>query len=62
MKKILKQVTGIDVSQNELVVCLGHLNEDLTIEFNGSRTFPNSLKGFTSLIEWVEKKGKSVVL
>jgi len=57
MKKILKQVTGIDVSQDELVVCLGQLNEDLSVEFYGSRSFANSLTGFKSLIEWVEKKG-----
>ena len=57
MKKVLKQVTGIDVAQNELVVRLGQLHEDLSIELYGSRTFSNSLKGFASLIEWVEKKG-----
>lgn len=58
MKKILKQVTGIDVSQDELVVCLGRLHEDLSVEFYGSKTFSNCLKGFTSLIEWIEKKGE----
>lgn len=57
MKKILKQVTGIDVAQDELVVRLGQLHEDLSIELYGSRTFSNSLKGFASMIEWVEKKG-----
>lgn len=30
--KVLKQVLGVDVSQNELEVTLGKLNEDLSIE------------------------------
>ena len=29
MKKIVKQVVGIDVAQNELVVCLGRMYDDL---------------------------------
>ncbi len=29
MKKILKQVVGIDVAQDELVVCLGRMYDDL---------------------------------
>lgn len=57
MKKALKQVIGIDVAQSELVVCLGQLHGDLSIELCGSRTFSNSLKGFTLMIEWIEKKG-----
>ena len=30
MKKIVRQVVGIDVAQNELVVCLGRMLDDLT--------------------------------
>ncbi len=29
MKKIVKQVVGIDVAQKELVVCLGRMYDDL---------------------------------
>lgn len=57
MKKALKQVIGIDVAQDELVVCLGQLHEDLSIEFCETRTFSNSLTGFTNLTDWVEEKG-----
>jgi len=57
MKKILKQVTGIDVAQDELVVCLGHLEEDLSMELYAHKTFPNTPKGFVALVKWVEKAG-----
>jgi transposase len=55
MKKILKQVVGIDVAQDELVVCLGRIFDDLSTELHGHKTFPNSLKGFTSLVDWAQK-------
>ncbi|HTG55630.1 MAG TPA: IS110 family transposase [Niabella sp.] len=54
--KILKQVAGIDVAQNELAVSAGRLKEDLTIEIYGFKTFPNTQKGFGELAEWVKKK------
>lgn len=57
MKKILKQVTGVDVAKDELVVCQGRLYEDLSIELYAHKNFPNSLKGFESLVKWVEKSG-----
>jgi transposase len=55
MKKILKQVTGIDVAKDELVVCQGRLYEDLSSELYAHKVFPNTLKGFESLVKWVEK-------
>jgi transposase len=55
MKKILKQVAGIDVAQKELVVRLGRMDDDLAIEMYGSKTFPNTDKGFRALISWVSK-------
>ena len=55
MKKILKQVTGIDVAKDELVVCLGNLYEDLSIELYAHKVFPNSLKGFESLVKLGKK-------
>jgi transposase len=57
MKKILRQVTGIDVAKEELVVCQGHLYEDLSTELYAHKTFPNTSKGFESLVKWVEKPG-----
>jgi transposase len=55
MQEILKQVCGIDVSQDELVVTLGRLHGDLAPELYARRTFANSGKGFTSLLDWVKK-------
>lgn len=53
--KILKQVLGIDVAQKELVVSLGRLHEDLTVDIYANKVFENTHKGFVSLISWVRK-------
>lgn len=55
MKKIVKQVLGIDVAQKELVVCLGRMHEDWTPELYSYGTFANSKKGFDAMIKWVKK-------
>lgn len=55
MRKIVKQVLGIDVSQNELVVCLGRMHDDWTPELYSHGTFINSKKGFDSMVKWVKK-------
>lgn len=55
MKKILKQVAGIDVAQKELVICLGKMYEDLNIELYASKTFANTIKGFKAFVAWVNK-------
>jgi len=55
MKKILKQICGIDVAQKELVVTLGRLLDDLTQELYSRKTFPNTKKGFLALLPWVRK-------
>lgn len=55
MKKIMKQVAAIDVAQDELVVCLGRLDESLNKELFAHKTFGNDLKGFASLADWVKK-------
>ena len=56
MKKIVKQVVGIDVAQKELVVALGRMNEDLDLEVYGHKSFSNNQKGFLSLLLWVKKQ------
>ena len=48
--KVLKQVLGVDVSQNELEVTLGKLNDDLSIELYFHKVFKNQESGF-QLIE-----------
>ena len=55
MRKIVKQVVGIDVAQKELVVSLGRMHDDWTPELYASKTFPNTQKGFVSLESWVKK-------
>ena len=46
MKRIVKQAVGIDVAQDELVVCMGRMHEDLTLELYSHKTFSNTAKGF----------------
>lgn len=55
MKKIVKQVLGIDVAQKELVVCLGRMHDDWRSELHAGKTFANTSKGFLLLLEWVKK-------
>lgn len=55
MKKILKQVAGIDVAQKELVVCLGRIDEELETELYAHKSFANTQAGFTVLLAWVNK-------
>lgn len=53
--KVLKQVLGVDVSQKELEVSLGRLNEDLSIELYSHRVFKNKETGFEALYKWLVK-------
>src|SRR5829696_972568 len=59
MKKIVKQIVGIDVSQDELVTCLGRMYDDWTPELYAKETFPNTRKGMESLVLWVQKQTDS---
>jgi len=56
MKKIVKQVTGIDVAQDELVVALGRMYDDWSLELYAHKTFANTAKGFEALTAWVSKQ------
>ena len=55
MRKIIKQVAGIDVAQKELVVSLGRMYDDWAPELYAHKTFTNTQKGFMSLVSWVKK-------
>jgi transposase len=55
MRKIVKQVVGIDVAQKELVVSLGRMDDDWTPEIFANKTFVNTKDGFSKLITWVKK-------
>lgn len=55
MKKIVKQVAGIDVAQKELVVSLGRMYDDLKPEVYAFKSFANTIKGIKAFVEWVNK-------
>lgn len=61
--KVLKQVVGIDVAKDELVVSLGKLLEDLNSEIKEYQIFNNNEKGFRALLQWVfDKKSEQTEL
>ncbi len=55
MKKLIKQVLGIDVAQNELVVCLAKKYDDCSEDNYVHKTFVNTAKGFEQMRGWVKK-------
>lgn len=61
MKKLMRQVLGIDVAQKELVVCLGRIHDDLTPELYARKTFTNNVKGFEALILWTSKNSSQEI-
>lgn len=54
MKQVLKEVLGVDVAQKELVVTLGRMFNDLSIELYAHRVFKNCETGIISLLKWVK--------
>lgn len=54
-KKIVKQVAGIDVGQQELVVSAGSMSEDWVPNVLGYKTFANNAKGFDGLLKWINQ-------
>lgn len=55
MTNIVKQVAGIDVAQNELVVSLGGVNPSFDQEIHAFKTFANKPSGFAALLVWINK-------
>src|ERR1043165_3585658 len=62
MKKILKQVAGIDVAQKELVVSLGRMYDDLSTQIYAFKTFSNDLKGYIGLIAWTDQLSEGQII
>ncbi|MBO9675060.1 MAG: IS110 family transposase [Sphingobacteriaceae bacterium] len=62
MKKVLKQVLGIDVAQKELVVTMGRLLDDLSKELYAHKVFKNSESGIKLLIDWAEKVSDNTLI
>lgn len=52
---ILKVALGVDVSKENLAVCLCRLRVNLTKEFEDSFEVSNDLPGFKKLIRWLDK-------
>jgi len=61
MKNVVRQIVGIDVAQDELVVCLSRMDEDLHQECYIRKVFTNNVKGFGFLTQWVSKHTDAVV-
>jgi transposase len=55
MTNIVKQVAGIDVAQKELVVSLGKMDQQTSVDIFAFKTFPNNKKGFNDLVKWADK-------
>jgi len=53
MKSIVKQSVGIDVAQDELVVCIGRMYDNWEAELYAHKKFTNTDKGFAGLLNWV---------
>jgi transposase len=54
MAKVVKQVVGIDVAQDELVVCFGKQYEDFSFKIISRKKFINEKSGFEKLMKWLE--------
>lgn len=61
MRKIVKQVAAIDVDQKLLVTTLGRMYDDWSPELYAQRTFPNTQKGFESLLLWIKKNADEAI-
>jgi transposase len=58
---IVKQIAGIDVSQKELVVCLGRMCEDLCPQLYNHSVFANTDAGMQKFVKWVDKQTRAGV-
>ena len=54
MKKIVKQVLGIDVAQKELVVCLERCTITGPRNYIATEPLPIVKKGFDAMVKWVK--------
>lgn len=61
MRRVVKQVLGIDVAQKELVVSLGRIYDDLETELYSGKAFANKESGFIALLKWVKKHSDETV-
>jgi hypothetical protein len=51
--KILKQSVGIDVAKNDFKVCVGTLDEQLSVVFSFQKTYANNCNGIRLFLKEV---------
>lgn len=54
--KVIKQNVGVDISKDDFKVCLYYLDTNGRQFIKGTRSFKNTLVGFTGFMKWIEKK------
>lgn len=54
--QIIQQNAGIDISKEDFKACIYQKLEDQSSKIKASRTFKNTLSGFTAFLEWLYKK------
>jgi len=53
---------GLDLSKDQIHACLGGYTQEQEFKVIAQRRFPNTEKGYTDLVSWVEKHRKSKTL
>jgi len=57
--KVIKQNVGLDLSKDDFKVTFYYLDSNGKKTIKGSKTFKNTLAGFTAFMNWIEKKRKA---
>jgi transposase len=58
---IIKEQVGIDIAKDDFKVCYAVKSANGHISVRGSRTFANSLRGFSEFLPWIAKKRDTTV-
>jgi len=61
-KQILKLSLGVDVSKDNLAVCLCRLTASLTKEFEDPFEVSNDQMGLKKLVKWLDKNAGCLLL
>ena len=56
MLKILKYVVGIDMASSDFEACIVKMDISCALHKIAGKSFPNTLSGFKSFFDWVQKK------
>jgi len=60
MKKIVRQVVGLDVSKDKIYVCYKVLHSDDHEAIKGTKCFDNNSSGFKGLAKWTSARNKTL--